>query len=90
MSLDEPRTERLHRAAARPLFRSACRMPGLNLQPAHPRTGTYKPHIERTLKSAAATLFAQYVSGYTGRSAEYRDRAVQDEPLWSLVQQELA
>ncbi|GLW12625.1 hypothetical protein Misp01_77530 [Microtetraspora sp. NBRC 13810] len=66
-------------------FRTACRMLGINLQPAHPRTGTDKPHIERTLGSVA-TLFAQFVSGYTGRSAEYRGRAVGEESLWPLSQ----
>ncbi|MEV4478020.1 Mu transposase C-terminal domain-containing protein [Nonomuraea sp. NPDC049504] len=64
-------------------FRTACRMLGISLQPAHPRTGTDKPHIERTLESVG-TLFAQYVSGYTGRSAEYRGRAVEEEPLWPV------
>jgi putative transposase len=48
-----------------------------------PRTPTTKPHIERTLGSAAS-LFAQFVSGYTGRSTEYRGSKVEDEPLWSL------
>ncbi|MFC4116533.1 Mu transposase C-terminal domain-containing protein [Nonomuraea zeae] len=66
-------------------FRTACRMLGISLQPAHPRTGTDKQHIERTLESVA-TLFAQFVSGYTGRSAEYRGRAVGKEPLWPLHQ----
>jgi putative transposase len=66
-------------------FRTACRMLGINLQPAHPQTGTDKPHIERTLESVA-TLFAQFVSGYSGRSAEYRGRAVDEEALWPLAQ----
>src|SRR5437899_2287562 len=58
-------------------FRSSCRMLGINFQAAHQDTPTDKPHIERTLKSVS-TLFAQFVSGYLGRSAEYRGRAVQD------------
>jgi hypothetical protein len=64
-------------------FRTACRLLGISLQPAHPRTGTDKPHIERTLESVG-TLFAQHVSGYTSRSAEYRGRAVDKEPLWPV------
>ncbi|MEU7004343.1 integrase [Nonomuraea sp. NPDC046570] len=62
-------------------FRTACRMLGISLQPAHPKTPTDKPHIERTLHSVS-TLFAQFVSGYVGRSAEHR--GVEDEPLWSM------
>src|SRR5436190_19093041 len=42
-----------------------------------------KPHIERMLGSVA-TMFAQYVSGYTGRSPEYRGRSVEDKAVWSL------
>ena len=42
-----------------------------------------KPHIERMLGSVA-TMFAQYVSGYTGRSPEYRGRGTGDKAVWSL------
>ena len=42
-----------------------------------------KPHIERMLGSVA-TLFAQYVSGYTGRSPEYRGRGTEKNAVWSL------
>ncbi len=42
-----------------------------------------KPHIERMLGSVA-TLFAQYVSGYTGRSPEYRGRGTEEKAVWSL------
>jgi len=66
-------------------FRSSCRLPGITLQPAHPRTPTDKPHIERTLESVAS-LFAQFVSGYLGRSAEFRGREAGKEPLWSLME----
>ena len=31
-----------------------------------------------------STMFAQYVSGYTGRSAEHRGRGTEDKPLWSV------
>ena len=66
-------------------FRSSCRLLGITLQPAHPRTPTDKPHIERTLESVAS-LFAQFVSGYLGRSAEFRGREADREPLWSLME----
>lgn len=66
-------------------FRSSCRMLGITFQPAHPRTPTDKPHIERTLGSVAS-LFAQFVSGYLGRSVEFRGRRAEKEPLWSLVE----
>ncbi len=66
-------------------YRSSCRLLGITLQPAHPRTPTDKPHIERTLESVAS-LFAQFVSGYLGRSAEFRGREAEREPLWSLME----
>jgi len=66
-------------------FRSACRMLGITVQPAHPRTPTDKPHIERTLESVAS-LFAQFVSGYLGRSPEFRGRHADSEPLWPLTE----
>jgi putative transposase len=66
-------------------FRSACHRLGINVQPTHPRTPTDKPHIERTLESVA-TLFAQFVVGYVGRSAEFRGRKAGGEPLWSLLE----
>ena len=66
-------------------FRSSCRALGITFQPAHPRTPTDKPHIERTLESVAS-LFAQFVSGYLGRSAEFRGREAGSEPLWPLME----
>jgi len=66
-------------------FRSACRRLGINFQPTHPRSPAEKPHIERTLESVA-TLFAQFVAGYVGRSAEHRGRNVEDGRLWSLLE----
>jgi putative transposase len=66
-------------------FRSSCRTLGITFQPAHQDTPTEKPHIERTLKSVS-TLFAQFVSGYLGRSAEYRGLGVEDQPLWSMME----
>ncbi len=64
-------------------FQTACDVFGTEVIYAPPRTPTHKPHIERTLGSAAS-LFAQYLTGYTGRSAEYRGCGVENEPLWPL------
>jgi putative transposase len=44
-----------------------------------------KPHVERTLESVAS-LFAQFVSGYLGRSVEYRGSHVEREALWSMTE----
>lgn len=66
-------------------FRSACRSLGISLQPAHPATPTDKPHIERTIESVGS-LFAQFVAGFLGSSAERRGRNVDQEPLWSLLE----
>ena len=46
-------------------FSTACDFLGAEIIHVLPRTPTQKPHIERTLESAAS-LFAQYVAGYTG------------------------
>ena len=64
-------------------FRASCEFLGVSLQPARKATGTDKPHIERMLGSVA-TMFAQYVSGYTGRSPEYRGRGIEEKAVWSL------
>jgi hypothetical protein len=64
-------------------FRASCEFLGVSLQPARKATGTDKPHIERMLGSVA-TMFAQYVSGYTGRSPEYRGRGIEGKAVWSL------
>ncbi|MFE7272515.1 Mu transposase C-terminal domain-containing protein [Streptomyces sp. NPDC057623] len=66
-------------------FHLACDAFGTEVIHAPLRTPTHKPHIERTLGSVA-TMFAQFVAGHTGRSAEHRGRRVEDEPLWSLPQ----
>ena len=65
-------------------FRASCAWLGISLQPARKATGSDKPHIERTLGSVA-TLFAQFVAGYTGRSPEYRGRGDGQEAVWSLT-----
>jgi Mu transposase, C-terminal len=64
-------------------FKASCAFLGISFQPARKATGTDKPHIERMLGSVA-TMFAQYVSGYAGRSAEYRGRDTEDKAVWSL------
>ena len=66
-------------------FRASCAWLGISLQPARKATGTDKPHIERTLGSVA-TLFAQFVAGYTGRSPEYRGRGEGQRAVWSLAE----
>jgi hypothetical protein len=66
-------------------FRASCAYLGISLQPAHKATGTDKPHIERTLGSVAS-LFAQFVAGYTGRSPEYRGRGAGQQAVWSLLE----
>ncbi|MFB7634962.1 Mu transposase C-terminal domain-containing protein [Streptomyces sp. NPDC056149] len=64
-------------------FRASCRYLGISLQPAHKATPTDKGTIERTLGSVA-TLFAQFVAGYTGSTTDRRGRQLEDGPLWSL------
>jgi hypothetical protein len=64
-------------------FKASCAFLGISFQPARKATGTDKPHIERMLGSVA-TMFAQYVSGYAGRSAEYRGRGTEGKAVWSL------
>jgi putative transposase len=57
---------------------------GINLQPTHPGSPAEKPHIEKMM-SAVATLFAQFVSGYTGSNPDRRGRKVEAQPLWSML-----
>nr|WP_243876763.1 Mu transposase C-terminal domain-containing protein [Streptomyces sp. 846.5] len=64
-------------------FRASCRYLGINLQPAHKATPSDKGTIEKTLGSVA-TLFAQFVAGYTGSTTDRRGRQLEDGPLWSL------
>jgi hypothetical protein len=64
-------------------FQASCRFLGISLQPCGEGTPTDKPHIERTLASCAS-LFAQFVAGYTGRGVEYRGRDVESQAVWSL------
>ncbi|MFF3771103.1 Mu transposase C-terminal domain-containing protein [Streptomyces sp. NPDC002232] len=64
-------------------FRASCRYLGINLQPAHKATPTDKGTIEKTLGSVA-TLFAQFVAGYTGSTTDRRGQGLEEGPLWSL------
>ncbi|MFI0108028.1 Mu transposase C-terminal domain-containing protein [Streptomyces parvus] len=64
-------------------FRASCRFLGVTLQPTHKASPFEKGVIEKTLGSVA-TLFAQFVAGYTGRSVDRRGRHLEDGPLWSL------
>ncbi len=66
-------------------FRASCAYLGISLQPARKATGTDKPHIERTLGSVAS-LFAQFVAGYAGRSPEYRGRRAGQQAVWSVLE----
>ncbi|MGW3660580.1 Mu transposase C-terminal domain-containing protein [Streptomyces sp. NPDC005151] len=64
-------------------FRASCRYLGISLQPTHKASPFEKGAIEKTLGSVA-TLFAQFVAGYTGRSVDRRGRGLKNGPLWSL------
>ncbi|MEU4176423.1 Mu transposase C-terminal domain-containing protein [Streptomyces sp. NPDC026589] len=64
-------------------FRASCRFLGVSLQPTHKASPFEKGVIEKTLGSVA-TLFAQFVAGYTGRSVDRRGRHLENGPLWSL------
>jgi transposase InsO family protein len=66
-------------------FRSACRHLGISIQPAHLGSGAEKGHIERHF-GTVASLFAQFASGYAGRSPDRRGRHVEDQPLWSMAE----
>jgi transposase InsO family protein len=66
-------------------FRAACRHLGINFQPARKATGSDKPHIER-LFGSVASMFAQFVSGYTGANPDRRGRKIEDKPLWSMLE----
>ena len=48
-------------------------------------TPTEKPVIERTFASVAS-LFAQYVAGYAGRSAEQRGKDAGQAAVWSMAE----
>jgi len=64
-------------------FLSACARLGISVQPAHPRTPTDKPVVERTF-SSINTLFCQYVAGYTGRDVTRRGVDVEQRGVWPI------
>lgn len=64
-------------------FLAACAHLGISVQPAHPRTPTDKPAIERTF-SSINTLFCQHVAGYTGRDVTRRGTDVEQRAVWSI------
>lgn len=66
-------------------FRSSCAWLGINFQPTHPGSPAEKPHVEK-LMSSVGTLFAQFVSGYTGSNTERRGRRTDTKPLWSMLE----
>jgi hypothetical protein len=65
-------------------FRASCNFLGINFQPVHEGSGWEKGHIERMLGSVAS-LFAQFVAGYTGSSVERRGHRVERQAVWSLL-----
>ncbi len=66
-------------------FRAACQAMGINFQPTHPGCPWEKGVVERSF-GAAATLFAQHVAGYVGRSVDRRGRHAEREAVWSLAE----
>ncbi|MFE4626498.1 hypothetical protein [Streptomyces mirabilis] len=64
-------------------FRASCRYLGISLQPTHKASPFEKGTIEKTLGSVA-TLFSQFVAGYTGRSVDRRGGGLENGLLWSL------
>jgi transposase InsO family protein len=64
-------------------FLAACANLGISVQPAHPRTPTDKPAIERTF-SSINTLFCQHVAGYTGRDVTRRGTDVERRAVWPI------
>jgi transposase InsO family protein len=66
-------------------FRAACRAMGVNFQPTHQGSPWEKGTVERAFASVAS-LFAQYVAGYTGRSVDRRGKHAGQDAAWSLVE----
>ena len=66
-------------------FKSACRFLEIEFLPTHKGSPFEKGHIERMLGSVAS-LFAQFLPTYTGRSTEHRGRALDERRAWSLLE----
>jgi putative transposase len=66
-------------------FQAACRAMGVNLQPTHQGSPWEKGTVERTFASVAS-LFAQHVAGYAGRSVDRRGKNAVQDAAWSLAE----
>jgi hypothetical protein len=66
-------------------FRAACRAMGVNFQPTHQGSPWEKGTVERTFASIAS-MFAQYVAGYVGRSVDRRGKNAEKDAVWSMVE----
>ncbi|GAA3509878.1 hypothetical protein FHR32_001987 [Streptosporangium album] len=66
-------------------FRASCRFLEIDFQPTHKASPFQKGHVEKMLDSVG-TLFAQFVSGFTGRSTDHRGRNLEERRLWSLLE----
>lgn len=66
-------------------FRAACRAQGVNFQPTHEGSPWEKGVVERTFASVAS-LFAQYVKGYVGRSIDRRGRGADGDAAWPITE----
>ncbi|MEU8509653.1 Mu transposase C-terminal domain-containing protein [Streptomyces brevispora] len=64
-------------------FRASCRFLEIDFQPTHKGSPFEKGHIEKMLGSVA-TMFAQFLPGYTGRNTDHRGRHPERENLWAL------
>ena len=66
-------------------FQAACRAMGVNFQPTHEGSPWEKGTVERTFASIAS-MFAQYVAGYVGRSVDRRGKNAETDAVWSIVE----
>lgn len=66
-------------------FRAACRAMGINFQATHPGSPWEKGIVERSFDSVA-TLFAQHVAGYVGRSVDRRGKDAEADAVWSITE----
>jgi hypothetical protein len=64
-------------------FRAACRSIGATVQPTHDGSPWEKGEVERSFASVAS-LFAQYVKGYVGRSVDRRGKNADADAVWSI------
>jgi putative transposase len=66
-------------------LQAACLAMGVNFQPTHEGSPWEKGTVERTFASIAS-LFAQHVAGYVGRSVDRRGKNAEQDAAWSLVE----